>query len=81
MLPSLQIGEEYRLCFQTLVEFASKHIEIQLSGALGPVVDEFGDIHFSYAKARQYLDMDNLVGKSELLDTSRVTSTGYQEKT
>lgn len=80
MLPSLQIGEEYRLCFQTLVEFASKHIEIQLSGALGPVVDEFGDIHFSYAKARQYLDMDNLVGKSELLDTSRVTSTGYQEK-
>ena len=74
------ISEEYLLCFQQLKEFAREHLDILLSGSMGCVVSRQEDIYLSYERARQYMQISNLTGRDELIDSNRVYNVNYQKK-
>ncbi len=72
--------DEYILCFKQLKEFAEKMFPITINGSLGIVVEERKDIYVSYHKAKQYLEMNQLIGREELIDANNQVSVNYQEK-
>lgn len=74
------VSEEYILCFKQIKGFAEKMFPITISGSLGIVVEERKDIYVSYHKAKQYLEMNQLIGREELIDANNQVSANYQEK-
>lgn len=74
------VEEEYALCFRQLKEFAEKMFPILVSGSLGIVVDSRRDIYASYHKARQYMELNQLINREELIDANNQVSANYQEK-
>lgn len=74
------IAEEYVLFFKQLKDFAERTFRITVSGSLGQIVDRQKDIVVSYQKARQYLEMNQLISREELIDSNNQVSINYQEK-
>ena len=74
------IAEEYVLFFKQLKDFAERTFRITVSGSLGQIVDRQKDIVVSYQKARQYLEMNHLISREELIDSNNQVSINYQEK-
>ncbi len=74
------VAEEYVLFFKQLKDFAEKTFRITVSGSLGQIVDSQKDIAISYQKARQYLEMNQLISREELIDANNQVSINYQEK-
>ena len=75
-----EISSNYELCFKQLREFTYEMFRITISGSLGVFVNKQEDIYISYQKARQYLEMNQLIGREELIDANNQVSVSYQEK-
>ena len=75
-----EVSSNYVLCFKQLKEFAYEMFNITISGSLGLIVSKQEDIYISYQKARQYLEMNQLIGREELIDANNQVSVSYQEK-
>ncbi len=71
---------DYVLCFRQLKEYIEEIFQITVSGSLGLIVEEAKDIFVSYQKARQYLEMNELISREELIDANNRISINYQEK-
>ena len=80
MLDQKDISEEYMLMFKQLKQFAEEMIHITVSGSLGLIVDRQRDVSISYQKARQYLEMNQLIGREELIDSNNHVTANYHEK-
>ncbi len=74
------MAEEYVLFFKQLKEFAEKSFYITVSGSLGQIVAGQKSISLSYHKAKQYLEMNQLINREELIDSNNQISINYQEK-
>ncbi len=74
------IAGEYVLCFKQLKDFAEKTFHITISGSLGLVVSNMMEIFESYQTARQYHEVNQLIGREELIDANNQVSISYQEK-
>lgn len=74
------IADEYVLGFKQLKEYAEKLFHISVSGSLGLIVNDQKDIVVSYQKARQYLEINQLISREELIDSNNQVSINYQEK-
>lgn len=79
-LENEEVSSNYVLCFKQLKEFTYEMFRITISGSLGLIVNKQEDIYLSYEKARQYLEMNQLIGREELIDANNQVSVSYQEK-
>lgn len=79
-LEEKDIAEEYVLLFKQLKDFAERTFHITVFGSLGKIVDSQKDIGISCQKARQYLEMNQLISREELIDSNNQVSINYQEK-
>jgi AraC-like DNA-binding protein len=79
-LEEKEVAKEYVLFFKQLKDFAEITFRITVSGSLGQIVDRQNDIGTSYQKARQYLEMNQLISREELIDSNNQVSINYQEK-
>ena len=79
-LEEMAMAEEYVLFFKQLKDFAERTFHITISGSLGQIVSQQKDINISYQKARQYLEMNQLISREELIDSNNQISINYQEK-
>ncbi len=80
MLDRNEISEDYILCYDKLKEFVEEYMDISITGSMGCIVDSQEDIYLSYEKARQYMQMSNLIGKNELMDSNQMSMVNYREK-
>ncbi|WMJ85582.1 AraC family transcriptional regulator [Anaerocolumna sp. MB42-C2] len=80
MLEKKDIPEDYMLCFKQLKQFAEEMIHITISGSLGLIVDHQKDVFISCQKAKQYLEMNQLIGREELVDSNNQVTANYHEK-
>ena len=74
------VSEEYILCFKQLKGFAGNMFPITVSGSLGAIVEDRKDIYVSYHNAKQYLEMNQLINREELINANNQASANYQEK-
>ena len=79
-LEDKSMAEEYVLFFKQLKEFAEKTFRINVSGSLGQIVAVQKSIRISYHKAKQYLEMNQLINREEIIDSNNQVSINYQEK-
>ncbi|QHQ60159.1 helix-turn-helix domain-containing protein [Anaerocolumna sedimenticola] len=80
MLDKKDISEDYMLSFKQLKQFAEEMIRITVSGSLGLIVDSQKDVSISCQKAKQYLEMNQLIGREELIDSNNQVTANYHEK-
>lgn len=74
------VVKEYEMLFKQLKDFAERTFQITVIGSLGKIVDNQKDISISYRKARQYLEMNQLISREELIDANKQVSINYWEK-
>ncbi len=80
MLEKKEIAAEYILSFRQLKEYAGKKFRIDISGSLGLIVSDQKDIALSYQRAKQYLELNQLINREDLIDSNDQISSNYQEK-
>lgn len=80
MLGEERVSEEYQLSFNQLKTFVDKEVGIRIAGSLGPVVSSQAEIGFSCTKAMDYLNLNRVANRGELVDFNNATGINYQEK-
>ncbi len=80
LLDKQEMNEEYILCFKQLKECADQMFDINVTGSLGPIVNDQKDVYISCQKARQYLEMNQLINREDLIDSNNQVSMNYLEK-
>lgn len=74
------VSKKYEKLFKQVKDFAERTFHITMVGSLGQIVDNRKDISISYQKARQYLEMNQLIGREELIDANSQVCINYWEK-
>ena len=79
-LEEKSIAKEYVLLFRQLKDFAETTFRITIIGSMGQIVTHSKEIGLSYQSAKQYLELNQLIGREELIDANHQVSIQYQEK-
>lgn len=80
MLQEERVSEDYQLSFNQLKTFVEKEVGIRIAGSLGPIVSSQQEIGFSYTKATDYLNLNRVANRGELVDFNNAMGISYQEK-